>query len=291
MFHSLGTIQSKTRVPVGTSRMVRGTSRPRRLRVSRNPSPVMLRQIGYSSAINRYISAPRFSGTGFGKNPASIWLRGIYRTEVGIASIALVQDLFPRWPGDSEGRIVPPDAARVVGPEELGDQVKDLGAVFERLESVCAALRHVGHTAVFGRERRRRMFPEGRGGGPKIENDVVDRPPRAADDFHFRMRRKLIVQAPQRSLPRVERLAALGDSPRKAALFEVTLAPEPREKAALVRDWFRFDQEGPGDFEWLEDHAIVSTRGIGTTKRPPQSRTRAICPTISSFRFQGSMST
>jgi len=72
----LGTTQSKTCVPVGTSQTVRGTSRPIRRRVSRNPSPVMLRQIGYSSAISPYISAPRFSGTGLEKLPASIWLSG-----------------------------------------------------------------------------------------------------------------------------------------------------------------------------------------------------------------------
>ena len=46
MFHSLGTVQSKTCVPVGTSCTVSGIWLPMSLRVWRTPSPVMLRQIG-----------------------------------------------------------------------------------------------------------------------------------------------------------------------------------------------------------------------------------------------------
>ena len=46
MFHSLGTVQSKTSVPLGTSSTVSSTCARSRRSVSRTPSPVMLRQIG-----------------------------------------------------------------------------------------------------------------------------------------------------------------------------------------------------------------------------------------------------
>ena len=46
MFHSRGTVQSKTSVPLGTSSTRSGISAPIRSRVARTPSPVMLRQIG-----------------------------------------------------------------------------------------------------------------------------------------------------------------------------------------------------------------------------------------------------
>jgi hypothetical protein len=46
MFHSLGTVQSKTWVPLGTSRTASWMDSPTISRVRRTPSPVMLRQIG-----------------------------------------------------------------------------------------------------------------------------------------------------------------------------------------------------------------------------------------------------
>ena len=63
MFHSFGTVQSKTSVPLGTSWSSKGMRSPIRRRVSRIPSPVMLRQIGNSSSMNRNISAPVFSAS------------------------------------------------------------------------------------------------------------------------------------------------------------------------------------------------------------------------------------
>ncbi len=46
MFHSRGTVQSNTGVPVGTSRISRGMRSWIIASVRRTPSPVMLRQIG-----------------------------------------------------------------------------------------------------------------------------------------------------------------------------------------------------------------------------------------------------
>src|SRR5680860_104536 len=58
MFHSSGIVQSKTRVPEGTSCTLSGMDRCRICRVWRTPSPVRLRGIGNSSARSWYISWP-----------------------------------------------------------------------------------------------------------------------------------------------------------------------------------------------------------------------------------------
>src|SRR5262245_66021162 len=58
MFHSLGMVQSNTCDPVGTSVVLIGMCRARIDSVCRTPFPVMLRQIGYSSATSACIEAP-----------------------------------------------------------------------------------------------------------------------------------------------------------------------------------------------------------------------------------------
>ena len=52
MFHSGGTVQSRTDVPDGTSWISTGMWRCSNANVARTPSPVMLRQIGYKSRTN-----------------------------------------------------------------------------------------------------------------------------------------------------------------------------------------------------------------------------------------------
>lgn len=58
MFHSLGTVQSKTFVPVGTSESVSGTSSFKMRSDSRKPSPDRLRQIGHNRS--KYFSKISF---------------------------------------------------------------------------------------------------------------------------------------------------------------------------------------------------------------------------------------
>src|SRR6185436_2800416 len=64
MFHSRGTVQSNTWVPLGTSCTVRSISSRRMPRVWRWPSPVRLRQMGYSFSTRRYRSAPAVVSSG-----------------------------------------------------------------------------------------------------------------------------------------------------------------------------------------------------------------------------------
>jgi len=72
---------------------------------------------------------------------------------------------------------------------------------------------------------------------------------------------------------------------------ELRRAPRPRKETTRIRMPLRLDDPCAGDGGLAEDHAITFTSGIGTTKRPPQSRTWAICSTISAVRFHGRMST
>src|SRR5262249_20954499 len=61
MFHSFGIVQSKTVVPVGTSWISKGICCLRRSKLALRPFPVMLRQMGYRSAMSLYISSPILS--------------------------------------------------------------------------------------------------------------------------------------------------------------------------------------------------------------------------------------
>src|ERR1043165_10121622 len=108
MFHSFGTVQSSTGVPEGTSVRTSGAGswRSMRARVSRTPSPVMLRQIGYSSSTSAYIRAPSSAGrSGIGE----------LRVEIGIGGIALGDHGRARRPADREARVVPAWTARTLG--------------------------------------------------------------------------------------------------------------------------------------------------------------------------------
>src|SRR5688500_17046073 len=59
MFHSRGTVQTRTCVPVGTSCTVSSRCSPTIRNVSRTPSPVMLRHSGYNRRTRACMSSPR----------------------------------------------------------------------------------------------------------------------------------------------------------------------------------------------------------------------------------------
>ena len=132
MFHSRGTVQSKTCVPLGTSWTRAGCARRCSRASGARRRPVMLRQIGIdASAIearaSRSASASIASTV---MSPASSRRRsreGSGRVRRSIAR--------PARPGDREGGIVPakPRAARA---RRARDLVEDLGLVLERLEAV-----------------------------------------------------------------------------------------------------------------------------------------------------------
>src|SRR5215204_2639450 len=61
MFHSAGTVQSKTRVPVGISLTSSGIGSSTISSVRRTPSPVMLRHSGYSRSTRACIRSPTAS--------------------------------------------------------------------------------------------------------------------------------------------------------------------------------------------------------------------------------------
>src|SRR6185436_5237580 len=101
----------------------------------------------------------------------------------------------------------------------------------------------------------------------------------------------LEVESAQGTPAVIERDAALGDGGIEAALLEFVAAVRAGEEAPLVFDPLRLQKPGAGQRSFAEDHSRIRTSGIGTTKRPPQERTSDICSMISSFRFQGRMST
>ena len=75
---------------------------------------------------------------------------------------------------------------------------------------------------------------------------------------------------------------------------QLVTAEGAREEATLVVLRLEVDEEGARHRSGADLHAGGSTTsscGTATTKRPPHSPTARICPTISSRRFQGRIST
>ena len=86
------------------------------------PSPVMLRQMGKSSAASACIRSPASPATGATEVTASP-----RRHEVRIRRVAIVDHDDRLGPLDSEGRVVPAHAACRLGDVGLRDLVRDLG--------------------------------------------------------------------------------------------------------------------------------------------------------------------
>src|SRR5262245_30650558 len=179
----------------------------------------------------------------------------------------------------------------MLGRVELRDLVEDLAVVLEGLEAVRQSLRDVHRLAAVRAQLDREVPVERRGASAKVDDDVVDRATGAAHELGLGERLDLVVHSAQRPSLRIEGGAALSDAGLEAALRELAFAPRTREEPALVADRLRFDDVRAGERRFAEDQSKTSTRGIGTTKRPPHSRTYASCSVISSLWFQGRMST
>src|SRR5262249_36317578 len=148
-------------------------------------------------------------------------------------------------------------------------------------------LRYVQREPVAGAQLDRVPAQPCRRALAQVNDHVPDRPPCTTHQLRLLVRLRLEVQSTQRRLAPVPRQVALRDDRAQAAHPKFFLAEGAREKAALVLEALRFDQVGAGERDRVELHSSTRTCGIGTTKRPPQERTCAICATISSFRFQG----
>src|SRR5580700_11254352 len=127
------------------------------LSVWRKPLPVMLRQMGKSSAINSWHWRPIASESGASESGSLFELGNALKLKISSASkiwitlIALVNDALVRRPGDSECGIVPAHASRMIGSERIGHLVMHLGIVLERLEAVGKAPGNVEHLAILSR--------------------------------------------------------------------------------------------------------------------------------------------
>ena len=135
--------------------------------------------------------------------------------------------------------------------------------------------------------------PSEKGGrrGPQIDDDVVDGAARTAHELSFGLGGRLVVQTAQGATPRVERDAGLDEPGWQPGGRELFLAERPREEPPIVDVPLDIDDHGVGKLGGREAHQNTVSSGIGTTKRPPHSRTADICCVISSRRFHGRMNT
>src|SRR5919198_2230983 len=213
------------------------------------------------------------------------------RAEVRIVPITVHHDRIGDRPPDAEGGVVPPDAAGSRRHVRRGHLIEHLRGVLEGLEAVCEALGDVDHLSVLGGERDREVERERGRVRAQVDDHVVDGPHGAADQLGLRVRAHLVVHAPERPALLVERDAALDEPRVEPVPLDLVLAPRAGEEAAMVLQPLGLDDDRARQRRFEEDHGYTATWGIGTTNWPPHPRMYAIWAMISSFRFQGRMST
>lgn len=131
----------------------------------------------------------------------------------------------------------------MVGAEKSRMIIENFGVVGQGLKPVSKAFRNVKHMTVVTRQFRGKPLPESGGAGANINDDVENRAGRTPDQLDFRMRRKLIVHAPQRTFFFVKRNIALDKVGIQSARFKLPAAEGAGEKSPLISDKVRGDDK------------------------------------------------
>src|SRR5215211_717387 len=196
--------------------------------------------------------------------------------EVGPVAVLLGQErVVGLGPLDRERRVVPAHAALGAGRVVLGHLVEDLGIRGERLVAVREAFRYEQRAPVVGGELDSQPLLVGLRVATQVDDDVVDRAARAANELRLGVGGTLEVHAAQRPLPRVERDVRLHDLIGEAVVGELVRAPRAREEPTRVLAPFEVDEEGSRESRLLEDHAASRQRSVeSSSPRSSSSRRR-----------------
>ena len=145
----------------------------------------------------------------------------------------------------AERRIVPADAALVLGGVVVGGLVEELGLVGEDQEAVGEALRDPELPLVLGGEHLAQPAPAGRRAAPQVDGHVEDL---AADHPHqlpLRLR-QLVVEAAQHAARR-EAVVVLHEAERPAqGRLQLALVVALEEEAPGVAEDLRLDHHDAG---------------------------------------------
>src|SRR6266849_526028 len=223
MFHSLGTVQSKTAVPDGTSKVCSEIWFWIMARVRRIPSPVMLRQIGYNS-FSSLITLFKFR----------------------IISISFRDHFYLFRPSNPKCWIIKPHSPGRFRALEFRHLIENFSPLFQGQKAVRASLGHVNHVPFFSRQDHPDTIFKFRRLRTQVEDYVVYCSPGAAYQFGLRMGRHLIMHAAQRSLSGVERHTALHQLGIEPMSCEFLLAPGACKEPALVEFCFEVNFENSG---------------------------------------------
>src|SRR6266508_1338270 len=193
-------------------------------------------------------------------------------------------DVVEEWPGsilrrelghgqrplEPEARIVVAQAALGVRGVELTDLVARFGGVLEDLVTVGEALRHVDGPVIVGGQLDRHVPQVGRAVWAEVDDDVDDRPARAAHELRLGSGRVLEMHPAHRAPTDVEREVGLGDRHLEAVISELLLAKGTGKESPVVLASLEFDHERSGERRLLEDHDCSLRRATATpsTSRP-----------------------
>src|SRR5882762_7192915 len=206
-------------------------------------------------------------------------------------TIARRENRMRNWPFDSKCRVIPADSPSIVGLITGRDLVRNFRVVDQCLKTVCEPFRRVQHLAVLGIEFGGNPLAIGRGGGAKVNNYVIDSARAAPNELGFGVWFRLVMQSAKGASPGIPGNAALNELGIQPHPFEFFSAPGSCEESPFIGDELQFNQISSAQRKIDEFHSTTSGVGMGIINLPPQRRTSASCPIISSRRFQGRIKT
>src|SRR5690348_11002111 len=125
-------------------------------------------------------------------------------------------------------------AALASGRIELTHLIAGLGAVPQRLISMCKSFRHIERALIIFAQFNLDVLEIGRTLGTKIDDDVENRSPRAAHELALRRRGILKVHPSEGTLLRVKRHIGLGNDASQPVRLKFLLAKRTRKEPSRI---------------------------------------------------------
>lgn len=181
------------------------------------------------------------------------------RSPAARACITSTDRRYRQWPRDRKVGVVVGDDDILCGIVRTVDPVTDVGGLGQRLEAVQKARRHVKVAKVVVVEQKRLLLAESRRVPPNVDQDVVNSAVRTTNELGFAAS-AAPVQAADHALNGAG-LRVLHERRGGTRRFQIRVedfrVERPREQAALVPDWLRYESQDAGEVGRLNEHLVM----------------------------------
>jgi hypothetical protein len=149
---------------------------------------------------------------------------------------------------DAQARVIVTQAGGGLRHVELADLIKHFGIRFRNLHAVGEHFGNVERAAVARGQLDANVLQVSGRIWSQVNDDIVNRASRAADEFNLRMRSLLEMHSADGTLLATERDTALNELIRQVSFPEFPSAESSREKPARVFERLRFHDDSPRKF-------------------------------------------